>query len=142
MEHNRALIIGIGADLSMTVTDAKGIASILSDPARCGFDPANVRTLTEADAFRDAIVCFFGHGYLAKISIGKSTFLMPYGHDLADLSETAISGRKLRRLSGYTCAVNSAAYSREGRQIVTASNDKTAQIWIAGIDELRPKPRA
>ena len=111
MEHNRALIVGVGADLPMTITDAKGIAAILSDPARCRFDPANVRTLTEAGATRDAILAalgdlagmpadataiiyFSGHGYTAKTSIGKSYFLMPYGYDLADLSETAISGRE------------------------------------------------
>ena len=39
MEHNRALIIGVGADLPMTITDAKGIASILSDPAAAVLTP-------------------------------------------------------------------------------------------------------
>ena len=52
MNQNRALVIGIGADLPMTVTDAKGIAAILTDPLRCNFESANVRLLAEADATR------------------------------------------------------------------------------------------
>jgi hypothetical protein len=49
-------IIGVGADLPMTITGAEGVASLLSDPARCGFDPANARVLIESDATRDAIL--------------------------------------------------------------------------------------
>ncbi len=111
MNQNRALVIGVGADLPMTVADAQGVASILADPTRCNFDPANVVTLTEANATRDhilagldrladtpedatAIVYFSGHGYEVKASIGKSYFLMPYGYSLGDLSGTAISGRE------------------------------------------------
>ena len=61
MKHNRGLIIGVGAHLPMTVTGAKRVASPLSDPARCGFDPANGRGLTEADATRDAILAALNH---------------------------------------------------------------------------------
>ena len=61
VKHNRALIIGVGAHLPMTVTDAEGVASPLSDPARCGFDPANARGLTEADATRDAGLAALNH---------------------------------------------------------------------------------
>ena len=61
MKHNRGLIIGVGADLPMTITDAKGIASILSDPARCSFAPADVRVLTEAHTTWDAILAALKH---------------------------------------------------------------------------------
>ena len=111
MDSNRALVIGMGADLPMTVADAKGIAAILANPERCSFAPANVRLLAETDATRchilsalddlaatpeDAttIVYFSGHGYEVKSSIGKSYFLIPYGYDMDNLSETAISGRE------------------------------------------------
>jgi hypothetical protein len=61
VKYNRILIIGVGADLPMTVTDAKGIASILSNPARCSFAPANVRVLTEAHTIWDAFLAALNH---------------------------------------------------------------------------------
>ena len=104
MNQNRALIIGVGADLPMTVTDAEGIASILADPARCGFDPASVQVLTGADATRErilaalddlaaasedaaVIVYFSGHGVESP-----AYHLLPYGYDLRDLPATSIPG--------------------------------------------------
>ena len=46
------------------------------------------------------------------------------------------TGEEVRQLSGHTNGVNSAAYSPDGRFIVTASDDQTARIWIANIDDL------
>jgi hypothetical protein len=48
MKRYRGLIIGVGADLPMTVTCIKGGASILCEPLRCNLAPAN--------ATRDAIM--------------------------------------------------------------------------------------
>ena len=39
--------------------------------------------------------------------------------------------QELRQLTGHTDVVNSAAYSPDGRHIVTASDDQTARIWDA-----------
>jgi hypothetical protein len=104
MNPNRALIIGVGADLPVTVADAQGVASILADPGRCGFDPSNVRLLTGTDATRERvlqsldelttaagdttiIVYFSGHGVESP-----DFHLLPYGYDLARLDSTCISG--------------------------------------------------
>lgn len=104
MNLNRALIIGAGADLPMTVTDAQGVASILADPARSSFDPANVRLLAGADAARDrilsclgelaaasenatVIVYFSGHGIE-----NPEYYLLPHGYDLRNLDATCIPG--------------------------------------------------
>jgi hypothetical protein len=52
-----ALLIGVGdylhprfIDLPASVRDAHALASILTDPARCGYPPDNVRTITGPDA--------------------------------------------------------------------------------------------
>ena len=44
-------------------------------------------------------------------------------------------GRKLRTFSGHNDWVNSAAYSPDGKQIVTASADQTARIWDAATGQ-------
>ena len=45
----------------------------------------------------------------------------------------------MRTLSGHTDWVNSAAYSPDGKHIVTASDDRTARIWDAATgQEVRP----
>jgi hypothetical protein len=104
MNPNHALIVGVGADLPMTVTDAQGIASILADPTRCGFDPAHVCVLTGREATRERIlpalddlsaapadasvvVYFSGHGVESP-----DYHLLPYGYDLRNLPATCISG--------------------------------------------------
>ena len=51
-----ALIIGVGADLPVTVTDATAVAGQLRDPQRCAYDPSRVRLLTEGAATRAGIL--------------------------------------------------------------------------------------
>ena len=41
----------------------------------------------------------------------------------------------MRTLSGHTAPVSSAAYSPDGKQIVTASWDQTARIWDAATGQ-------
>lgn len=112
LSNNRALLIGVGADLPNTVTDAQGLASVLTDPSRCRYDKPNVTVLTERTATRarvlaalDAlattavaestvIVYYSGHGYRVESPTGESYYLMPHGYDLSRLYQTGISGRE------------------------------------------------
>jgi uncharacterized caspase-like protein len=109
-EAGRALIVGAGADLPNTVDDAQGLAEILKDPERCAYQPDQVELLTDEAADRSGILAgldklakrvdekstvviyFSGHGYYVKSTVGKTYFLMPFGYNIDDLSETAISG--------------------------------------------------
>jgi hypothetical protein len=105
--HGYGVIMGVGADLPVTVADAQGIADLLRDPARCAYPPDHVHLLTNADANRDnvlraldqlaqdaqqdpemtAVIYFSGHGLETP-----TYYLMPHGYDLADLDHTAIVG--------------------------------------------------
>jgi len=106
-EHGYALLIGVGADLPVTVDDAHGLGSILTSPQRCAYLDSHVKTLTEEVATRPsileglnwlrqqverdpeatAIVYFSGHGgYM------PGYHLVPFGYDPTDLEGTAISG--------------------------------------------------
>jgi serine/threonine protein kinase len=109
-ELGHALIIGIGADLSNTVTDAVGLQKILQDPSRCAYPPQQVHLLTAANAHREhilaaldqlaqttdaqstVIVYFSGHGYRVMTPTGDSYYLLSYGYDMNRLPQTAISG--------------------------------------------------
>jgi len=109
-DRGYALVVGAGADLPNTVDDARGLAEILRDPARCAYPPEHVHLLTGEGAGRghvlaalDAlsrstsaqatvIVYFSGHGYRAASSTGEFYYLLPYGYDLDHLYRTAISG--------------------------------------------------
>lgn len=111
--NGHAVIVGVGADLPTTVTDAVGLADILRDPERCAYPPEQVRLLTGEQATRtevltalddlietaadDATVVIYysGHGYKVSTPIGKWYFLMPYGYDLKNLPDTAIRGDEL-----------------------------------------------
>jgi hypothetical protein len=105
-----ALVVGVGADLSCTVDDAKGLAAILLDRERCAFPSAQLHLLTGEGAGRAAILAalkdlaettnsssdlaatviiyFSGHGYRH----GGRYFLIPNGCNLANLDEQAITG--------------------------------------------------
>jgi hypothetical protein len=105
-----AVLIGVGADLAVTVQDATSLADLLRDPARCAFPPGQVHLLTESEATRanvlsvldtlaqsvgpnsTAIVYFSGHGYRVELP-GQPTmsFLLTYGYEVNNLPNMAIS---------------------------------------------------
>ena len=105
--HGYALLVGVGADLPVTVQDATGLRDILIDTQRCAYPSNHVRLITEAQATRQgildgldwliaqtqqdiaatALVYFSGHG-------GKLPryHLVPYGYNPTALPSTAVSG--------------------------------------------------
>ncbi|MDX9953002.1 MAG: caspase family protein [Anaerolineae bacterium] len=107
--QGHALIIGAGADLPDTVTDAQGLAAILKSPQRCAYPPEQVQALTGKDATRQhilialerlerlstaastVILYFSGHGYRAG-DPATAFYLMPHGYDVTQLEQTALSG--------------------------------------------------
>lgn len=104
--HGHALVIGMGADLPVTVEDARGVAALLADAGRCAYPPGQVRLLTgpaarrgdvlaalddlamraSADPDATAVVYFSGHGVETP-----GYYFLPYGYDMADLPGTAIT---------------------------------------------------
>ncbi len=105
--QGHAVVIGVGADLPVTIDDAQGMANLLRDPTRCAYPPAQVQLLTGENARRShilaalarlaeqtranpnstAVVYFSGHGMETP-----GYYLMPFGYNMADLDNTAISG--------------------------------------------------
>lgn len=99
------VVVGVGADLPVTVEDATAVAELLRDPGRCAYPAEQVRLLTGKEASREgvlaaldwlagaagadttALVYFSGHGLETP-----TYYLMPFGTDLADLGNTAITG--------------------------------------------------
>lgn len=100
-----ALIIGVGADLPVTIEDAQAISDLLLDSSRCAYRRDQVRLLVGGDARREsiisslewlaelagpdasAIVYFSGHGIQTP-----DFHLVPHGFDWNDLGRTAIAG--------------------------------------------------
>lgn len=104
------LIVGVGADLVDTVTDATGLYKVLVNPKRAAYPSENVQLLTENKATRldilngfdklikeskeknieTAVVYFSGHGG----KIGNEYYLAPYGYDNSLPKQTLISGKE------------------------------------------------
>ena len=109
-EQGHALIVGVGADLPCTISDATAVAGVLSNPDRCGYPEKQVQLLTSKNstsqriqdeikklqatctADSTVVVYFSGHGYSLTTTIGTAHFLMPFGYDVADLATTALLG--------------------------------------------------
>ncbi|MCD8485667.1 MAG: caspase family protein [Desertifilum sp.] len=110
-----ALLVGIGADLPVTVKDATALYNLLIDPNRAAYSTEQVDLLTETVATRQQILTVFnqliervsqnpeatvivyysGHGGPIEGLDGKSEyFLVPYGFDGSRIADTAISGRE------------------------------------------------
>ena len=109
--QGHALVIGVGGDLPNTVNDAKGIASLLTDPTRCAYPHEQVSVLTGVQATRTVILSeldslaksttaqstvilyFSGHG--CKITMSdEHYFLIPSDYDPNHFYETTIDGRE------------------------------------------------
>ena len=111
--NGHALLIGVGADLPVTVKDATALRDVLVDPGRAGYPPEHVSLLTEAGANRHdilgsfddliervdddpdavALVYFSGHGGAFKRDGQTSEyFLVTHGYDPADPERTSVSG--------------------------------------------------
>jgi hypothetical protein len=106
-----AVLIGVGADLPVTVQDATALGNLLRDPARCAFPPHQVNLITESGATRTGVlsaldalarsadvdstvvVYFSGHGCRVQSPEDPDAlYLLAYGYSIDDLSETAVSG--------------------------------------------------
>jgi hypothetical protein len=101
-----AVVVGVGADLPVTMRDAQAVADLLCDQAHCALRPEHVQLLIGEQARRvnildaldsvaeqvarepdaSAIVYFSGHGLLAS-----ETYLLPFGYNLSDLNSTTIT---------------------------------------------------
>lgn len=125
-----ALLIGVGADLPVTVQDATALRNILVDPTHAGYPQGQVQLLTERDAERGNILAAFdrlieqsksspdatvvvyysGHGgRIERTGEANEYFIVPYGYDPNRAAETAISGReftdKIQAISARTLIV-------------------------------------
>lgn len=105
-DNGYAVVVGVGADLPVTVDDATAIAEQLTNLSRCAYPQEQVRLLTNNDANRSnildkldwlaeatqeedtAIVYFSGHGMESP-----DYYLMPYGYDFDSPEDTAIPGK-------------------------------------------------
>lgn len=105
-KQGHAIVVGVGADLPVTVDDATAFANLLRDSTRRAFLPSQVQLLTDETARRDSIlaaldwladstnpdttfvVYFSGHGMEFP-----DYYLIPFGYDVANLANTAISGQ-------------------------------------------------
>jgi hypothetical protein len=114
-EQGYAVVIGVGADLPVTIQDATALADLLRDSTRCAYPRTQVKLLSGENARRQQVldaldwltvssgpdatvmIYFSGHGIETP-----DYYLMPYGYSLSDLTNTAISGatftKKLRAI--------------------------------------------
>ncbi len=105
-----ALLIGVGADLPVTVNDAKGLQDVLVDSNRAAYPSEQVKCLTENSATRqtilekfewliervnqdpDATVIVYYSGHGGRFKPTNEYFLVPYGYSPSKRAKTAISG--------------------------------------------------
>lgn len=90
-DHGYALLVGVGADLTVTLRDAERVANLLRDPLRCGYRESNVRLLLGADANR--LKLENGLAWLAQCAQDDplATVVFYYsGHGLAEPAATLV----------------------------------------------------
>lgn len=115
LPNSHALLIGVGADLPMTVQDATALDKLLVDTHRAAYPPEQVELLVDANASRQnildaldrlikranatsnatVIVYFSGHGgQIEYLNAPSEYFLVTNGYDPSRQADTSISGRE------------------------------------------------
>ncbi|PWL38905.1 hypothetical protein DKG77_11770 [Flagellimonas aquimarina] len=116
LDNAFALLIGVGADLPVTIKDAQALAKILSNPTKAAYNEENIQLLTGSGANRikvlealeklaektsqiqDAtvIIYYSGHGgiYADEIdnTIKENYYMLTNGFDKNNRAETMVSG--------------------------------------------------
>lgn len=162
MQDFWGLLIGIGdythprfASLPATIRDAQILAVVLTDPARCGYPPANVQVLTGPDAtdanIRIALqtlaesanpestvfLYFSGHGGRALENGQWRAYLCPREADHDDLAHTAIPGDEfsalLAAIPAHKLLVMLDACHAAGSANLKAADG--ALLWKAGLPD-------
>jgi hypothetical protein len=114
--HGHAVVVGVGNDLPMTVTDATEVARVLTDPGRCGYPAGQVNLLVGGAAlvekrptrtnilaaldglaercrtYPDAIAVVYYSGHGGFRTADGVYFLVPDGYDPDHFGETTVTG--------------------------------------------------
>ena len=80
-----AVVVGVGADLAVTVDDAIGVADLLQDPGRCAYPSQQVRLLTGEQAFETTgFYVLWAAVIMGPVTIASGAFSWwhNYGHKL------------------------------------------------------------
>ena len=73
--HGFAVVMGVGADLPVTVTDATAIGDLLREPTRCAYPPDQVKLLTGDHARREHVLSALD--WLAQAAGSDATATIP-----------------------------------------------------------------
>lgn len=116
--QGHALVVGVGADLPITVKDAQAIHDLLVDPARCAYPASQVTLLTNANASRGKVlsaldslavavnargagtadttvlVYYSGHGERVTVDGEDNYYLLTHGYALDSRDSTCIRGEE------------------------------------------------
>ncbi|NKI32315.1 caspase family protein [Croceivirga thetidis] len=112
LENCYALLIGIGADLPITVRDARAVYNILADEAYAGYPAENIILITEEQATRkgildaldeliaktseDSSVLLFYSGHGGLYEPWNQFYLVPHGFDEVEYETTWVKAEELR----------------------------------------------
>lgn len=148
-----ALLVGVGADLPMTVRDATGIRDVLVNPQRAAYPANQVQLLTENDATRqvvldafdrlieqsnknpDATVIVYYSGHGGRIENGIDVpdyFIVPFGYDPVRFTETTISSRefttKIQAINARTLLVLLDCCHAGGVPVLKSAGDRFVKV--------------
>ncbi|MBD2773594.1 hypothetical protein [Iningainema tapete] len=81
-----ALLIGVGADLPVTVKDATAVQDVLLDPSRAAYPLEQVKLLTESSATRQEILNAFDQ-LIEQVNQNEEARLARLGDELDEIEE-------------------------------------------------------